>query len=103
MTTPSDENVRVSNIWQQNDRTLGIEWTDGKKSLFDVVELRRACRCAVCVDEWTSAKILDPKKVSEQVRPKNIESVGRYALKIDFTDGHSTGIYTFNYLRQLGN
>jgi DUF971 family protein len=98
-----DENIRVNNIWQENDRTLGIEWTDGNKSIFDVVELRRKCRCAVCVDEWTNEKILDPNKISEQVRPRSIESVGRYALKIQFTDGHATGIYTFNYLRNLSN
>lgn len=96
------EQARVKRIWQQDDRTLGIQWTDGKKSLFDVVELRRQCRCAHCVDEVTREVKLNPDSVPESLRPVRIESVGRYALTIQFTDGHKTGIYPFERLRELG-
>jgi DUF971 family protein len=88
-------------IKQKNDRTLEIVWGDGDRNLYDVVALRRACPCASCIDEWTRQQILKPEQVSDTVRPKRIESVGAYALKIAFSDGHSTGIYTYRLLRDL--
>jgi DUF971 family protein len=94
--------VRVKRIWQQDERTLAIQWTDDKRSLFDVVELRRQCRCAHCIDEVTHEQKLNPDDVPESTRPVKVESVGRYALTIQFTDGHRTGIYPFDRLRSLG-
>jgi DUF971 family protein len=96
------DQARVKRIWQQDDRTLAINWTDGRKSLYDVVELRRQCRCANCVDEMTRKRTLNPDDIPESVRPVKIESVGRYALTIHFTDGHKTGIYPFERLREIG-
>ncbi len=93
--------IRVQEISQKDDRILQVLWTDQQRQEFDVVELRRKCPCAVCIDEWTREKRLKPEDVSEEVRPIEIESVGRYALKIRFTDGHSTGIYTFENLRKM--
>jgi DUF971 family protein len=95
------DNARVREIQQIDERTLGITWTDGRASKYDVVSLRRACPCATCIDEWTREKRLKPSDVPESVRPVRIESVGSYALKVQFSDGHSTGIYTFHMLRQL--
>lgn len=92
---------KVKEIYQIDERTLGITWTDDQESKFDVVELRRKCPCASCVDEQTGKRILKPEMVKETVRPEQIRSVGRYALNIVFTDGHSTGIYTFNMLRKM--
>ncbi|HYX33530.1 MAG TPA: DUF971 domain-containing protein [Oligoflexus sp.] len=96
------DQARVKRIWQQDDRTLAINWTDGRKSLYDVVELRRQCRCANCVDEMTRKRTLNPDEIPESVRPVKVESVGRYALTIHFTDGHRTGIYPFERLREIG-
>ena len=92
---------KVKEIYQIDERTLGITWTDDQESKFDVVELRRKCPCASCVDEQTGKRILKPEMVKETVRPEQIRSVGRYALNIVFTDGHSTGIYTFKMLRKM--
>ena len=97
----SVDNIRVKDIRQADSRTLGITWTDGKDTLFDAVELRRKCPCAVCIDEWTHEARLDPKSISDDVRPIRVDSVGRYAMQIKFTDGHGTGIYTFPMLRKL--
>ncbi|MFH1279674.1 MAG: DUF971 domain-containing protein [Candidatus Eisenbacteria bacterium] len=81
--------------------TLRITWDDGMTSEFNVATLRRACPCASCVDEWSGERTLDPFTVLDTVRPMSIEPVGRYAIKITWTDGHDTGIYTFEYLRSL--
>lgn len=93
------DNIRVSAIEQAGPRTLAITWSDGRKDQFDVVKLRRSCPCASCIDEWTREQRLKPEDVPDTVRPLKIESVGAYALKIHFSDGHATGIYTFQMLR----
>lgn len=93
--------LRVKDIRQKDDRTLSITWTDNKTQNFDVVELRRKCPCASCIDEWTHKQILKPDSVPETVRPVKIDSVGSYALQIAFNDGHKTGLYTFQMLRDL--
>jgi DUF971 family protein len=95
------DSIRVKDIGQVNDRTLGILWTDGRRDQFDVVTLRRRCPCAHCIDEWTGEKRLKPESVPDTVRPVRIDSIGSYALQIHFNDGHSTGIYTFQMLRDL--
>jgi ATP-binding protein involved in chromosome partitioning len=93
--------IRIQYIAQKDDRTLAINWTDGQASTFDVVELRRKCPCATCIDEWTHEPILRAADIKDSTRPNKVESVGQYALTIQFDDGHRTGIYTFSYLRQL--
>ena len=90
-------------IKQSGPRTLAIHWADGYRALYDVRELRLACGCAVCVDEWTGDERLDPKSVPEDVHPLRIEPVGRYAIQINWSDGHETGIYPFRRLRDLAN
>ena len=98
---PNGPSPRVKSIKQLGDRTLGIIWTDNRQSEFDVVDLRRKCPCATCIDEWTHEQLLRPESVPETIRPIKIESVGQYALTIHFNDGHRTGIYTFSMLRSL--
>jgi len=101
MIMTGEDTVQVKKIWQQDERTLGVEWTDARTNLYDVVELRRQCPCALCIDEWTREKKLKSEDVQDSIRPVRIESVGRYAMGVRFNDGHSTGIYTFKLLRQL--
>jgi len=88
-------------IRQDGPRTLVIDWADGHTSLLDVRDLRLACGCAHCVDEWTGEERLDPTTVPEDVHPERIESVGRYAIQIRWSDGHDHGIYPFRRLREL--
>ena len=88
-------------IRQQGPRKLAITWGDGVESVYDVREVRLACGCARCVDEWTGEDRLDPASVPEDVHPETIEPVGRYAIQIRWSDGHETGIYPFKRLREL--
>jgi DUF971 family protein len=89
-------------IRQAGPRTLEIVWGDGHTSRYDVRELRLSCACAVCIDEWTGAERLDPASVPEDVHPVRLEPVGRYAVQIEWSDGHASGIYPFKRLRELG-
>jgi len=93
-TTPSD-------IRQDGPSGLAITWGDGHRSVFAVRDLRLACGCAVCVDEWTGDDRLDPTSVPEDVAPRSIQPVGRYAIQIDWSDGHTSGVYPFERLRSL--
>jgi ATP-binding protein involved in chromosome partitioning len=88
-------------IAQHDDRTLVIDWADGARSLYDVRALRLACACAECVDEWSGEVRLEQTGVPADVAPVGIHAVGRYAIQIDWSDGHGTGIYPFARLRSL--
>ena len=90
-------------IRQAGPRELAIRWSDGRESVYDVRDLRLACGCATCVDEWTGDGLLDPARVPADVHPLNIAPVGRYAIQITWSDGHATGIYPFERLRQLAD
>jgi len=81
-----------------SEKKLSITWSDGVKQDIDVVALRRACVCAHCVDEITRQQILKPGDVAETVRPIRVRNLGRYALVIDWTDGHASSIYSWNLL-----
>ncbi len=99
----SDDATTPQAIEQAGPKALRIRWRDGSACEYDVVMLRRACRCALCVDEWTGQQILAPEDVADDVRPVRVEPTGRYAIQIDWSDGHTSGIYTFEYLRQLSS
>lgn len=83
-------------------RTLSILWADGTEHHLDVRDLRLACRCAVCIEETSGRALLDPATVPPDVSPRVISSVGNYAITAGWSDGHSTGIYSFGHLRTLG-
>jgi len=97
----ASRSFQPTSIRQQGPRHLEIEWADGVKSLYEIRALRLACGCAECVDEWTGEGRLDPDQVAADVHPVSIESVGRYAISITWSDGHSTGIYPYDRLREL--
>ncbi len=88
-------------ITRAGDHDIRILWKSGHESLYPARYLRLKCPCAVCVDEWTGREILSPQAVTEDVAPSSLELVGRYGLRVRWTDGHSDGIYTFKLLREL--
>lgn len=87
---------------QRDARTLSMLWEDGHRDDFDVRDLRLACHCALCIEEMSGRKLLDPKTVRPDVSPRVISSIGNYAIGIDWSDGHNSGIYSFDHLRSLG-
>ncbi len=87
---------------RRDERTISILWEDGHRQHFDVRDLRLACRCALCIEEMSGRPLLDPKSVRPDVAPRTVSSVGNYAFTVHWSDGHSTGIYSFTALRELG-
>ena len=83
----------------RRDDGLLIEWDDaGHGALYPARELRLACPCAACVDEMSGRPLLDPAAVPADVRPVSVALVGAYGLRVQWSDGHGTGIYTFQRL-----
>jgi len=87
----------------RNQRVLRITWADGSAIATPFWEIRCDCRCAHCVDEVTGAKLLDPKTVPSDISIDKAELVGNYALRIRWTDGHDTGLFTWDHLQAIGN
>jgi DUF971 family protein len=88
-------------IGRAGQHDVHIRWSDGKEVTYPARRLRLSCPCAMCVDENTGLKILREPGVPLDVHPIRIEPVGRYAITIQWSDGHSTGIYTWEYLYEL--
>lgn len=98
----SDPRVTPAEIGPTEDGVrLRIEWEDGHVSTFEPRFLRLQCPCAGCVEEMTGRRILVPEMVPDDVHPRAIHYVGRYALQFVWSDGHDTGYFTFDYLRGL--
>ena len=87
-------------IGRANAHDVKIIWQDGQESVYPARELRMNCPCAGCVDEMTGAIRILPTNIPQDVHPVSIELVGRYAMTIRWSDGHQTGIYTFEKLRK---
>lgn len=92
-------------------RPLAIEYDEGGLTIrwpsrvqrIDPRDLRLACHCAACRDELSGQQRLDAAKVPLDVEPVRIWSVGNYALGIAFSDGHDSGIYSYEVLAALAS
>ncbi len=93
--------VEPTQIIEESDSEVSIKWSDESESRYSAPQLRRACPCATCVNEWTGEKILDAAQIPDTLTIKTISIVGRYALNFVFSDGHDTGIFSFKYLKEL--
>lgn len=80
---------------------LEIVWKDDAVSRLTPRQLRLACPCAQCIEEWTGNKLLDPDTVPENILLLETDLVGRYALTFKWSDFHATGIFSFDLLREL--
>jgi DUF971 family protein len=92
--------ILIKCIEQKDTHTFFIEWSDRKLQVFRLSEVQKHCPCAYCVDEKTGQRLSNA--VQKDVKAYSIRSVGRYAIQIKFTSGCSTGIYSFDQLRQIG-
>src|SRR5579862_6616472 len=103
---PKDVKVHVS-----TGAGVDIAWADSHRSHYDFAYLREQCPCAMCNDERLKKQDLAAHATSISTaalpmfkpRPgaRAAKSVGNYALQIDFSDGHTTGIYSYDYLRTI--
>lgn len=93
--------IEPREISQESNTLLRITWADGRACDYQAPDLRRVCPCAQCVNEWTGERTLKPEAITNEIEINDIAIVGRYALHFRWSDGHETGIYSFQYLRDL--
>lgn len=107
----SGEAVQPTAIDVDRDRALTIDWADGTRSVLPVLLLRRMSPSAEA-KVWRDEQANNPLAVlsdkaaamSDDAMPlriDNAELVGKYAIRLVFSDGHSSGLYTWDYLRTL--
>ena len=91
----------------KKDEKLEIDWQDGKRCVYLISYLRSMCPCAKCRETRAeSAKrksllTVLPGNYSGALTVISAQLVGNYALKLEFSDQHDTGIYSFQYLREI--
>jgi DUF971 family protein len=107
-------NAAPEHIAISKSKGIKIDWRDRHHSEYPLTYLRDECPCASC----TGAHGTEPQKSSyaapsassskdpfpmykPTLRMLNVEQVGAYAMRIDWSDGHNTGIYSFDYLRRI--
>jgi ATP-binding protein involved in chromosome partitioning len=86
-------------------KTLVIKWQDNVEHIISAFNVRFKCPCAHCVDEITGVQLIKEEEIPPNVKILESVPVGRYGVKFAFDDpspGANTGIYTFTFLRQLG-
>lgn len=76
---------------------LTIRWSDGATTAYSFHGLRGWCPCAQCQGHSSQTRFVE----TEAPRLVATEGVGRYALRLTWADGHSTGMYSYEYLREL--
>lgn len=101
-----DMTILQPKMVQKIGQELAISWSDGGESFLSLETLRRACPCAQCGGE--------PDVLGRVIRPGQVfsngsfellsyEFIGGYGLQPRWADGHSTGIFSFQYLRRLAS
>ena len=86
---------------------MEIEWKGVGRRRIKLSYLRRYCPCAPCVDrrnrqaEGEGLPMLSVAEMTATDEVSTVVPVGRYAVQIKWSDGHDTGIYTYDYLRKL--
>jgi DUF971 family protein len=96
MTDPARKPVGVKA--PHGSRTFEISWADGEKMTYPHEILRGFCPCAGCQGHSGSIKF----QSGSNLELREIEQVGNYALGLTWADGHNSGIYSFRFLRTLG-
>ena len=104
-TVNEPEHIAIS-----KSKGIKIDWKDGHRSDYPLGYLRDECPCATC----TGAHGTEPQKTNYGAEPKemfpmykpvlkmlSVEPVGSYAIRMSWSDGHSTGIYSFDHLRKI--
>jgi DUF971 family protein len=98
--TPKQETTAPPESIDLGERgELVVVWPGGPRVAIPPAQLRDQCPCASCIEEGTGRKLLDPASIPTDIRPVELRGVGNYAIQIQWSDGHGTGIYTWALLR----
>jgi DUF971 family protein len=95
--TDAPANIRA----HQAEQTLEVAWDDGLTAQLPYRYLRGECPCASCRNEWTGERMFDPATLPADLRIEGMEAIGNYAVRVSWSDGHASGLYSWDTLRRL--
>jgi DUF971 family protein len=78
-----------------------ITWNDSHLSSYPSWYLRENCPCANCIDEFSGQRRIAAGSIPASLERLGVQAIGNYALQFSWSDGHSTGLYTFDFLRKI--
>lgn len=82
-------------------KAITLKWPTGDVVSVSNASLRKACSCALCVDEITNEPILDPASVPEDIHALKVGTIGNYAISVEWSDGHNTGFFPYKRIKEL--
>jgi DUF971 family protein len=92
----------------KSNATLNIIWEDGSYSEYPLAGLRAACPCAECrgghenmVTRGSPEMLKAPLMAGVSSQLERVDMVGNYAIQLVWDDGHSYGIYSWEFLKGL--
>ena len=97
----TESTPRLSRIEPATPDSILLSWSDGLTVLVKALDLRAECPCAGCVDEHTGIRTLRRETLPLDIRATRVEPIGRYALSFTWSDGHATGMHSFESLREI--
>ncbi len=112
MPIPTDSRKKPESVKIHVSTGAGVDitWADGHASHYDFPYLRDQCPCATCNDERYKKEVMAGSGVAPSAllplfkpkpRAQSAKPMGNYAIQINFSDGHSTGIYSYDHLRTI--
>jgi DUF971 family protein len=91
----NDDHCNKKVNYNENKNTICIN----NKNLEPIL-VRKSCKCALCVEELSGIPLLDPASIPKNIKPIGMAPIGRYAISIDWSDGHKS-LMPFKLLDQL--
>jgi DUF971 family protein len=92
----------------KRDEKLVVQWQDGHECTYPVAYLRKRCPCASCkafreeqAKRPRTSLTVFSKTTEGPLAATGAQLVGGYAIRIDWSDQHGSGIYSFTYLREI--
>ena len=104
-TQAEPEHIAIS-----KSKGIQIDWKDGHHSQYGLGYLRDECPCASCTGahgtapqrtDYSAPQSSPFQMFKPALKMLNVEPVGHYAIRIDWSDGHNTGIYSYEHLRKI--
>ncbi len=86
----------------QANQVLEVAWPGERVDRIPYSFLRAECPCASCRDEWTGQRTFDPASIRPDLKLTGMDNIGTYAIQLAWNDGHSSGLFSWETLRDLG-
>ncbi len=80
---------------------IQVQWADGTTDHIPNKAVRESCKCAQCIEEFTGEQLLDPNTIPVDIQAQSADLLGNYAVAIAWSDGHTSGIFTWDHLKSL--